>query len=1016
MEEEVVKLWESMITKQESSNGIEEYLKRISNKSFLDCEKEYEEEKRKPVWLSDQKFIFEEKEYSQDFLCLMEKIKTEFKWIYFFRPILYKYYNKFIQYIEKKELISKYEDFKLDMMSQIIQRLLNISYRVFVQENKILREEHMLKGKDSKEQYEFFCDSLLKNPEYLQMIYLSYCELTRVMCIMCRNTIDYIGEILSHIEEEYTNLEQCFGMGTELGKLEKITLGQGDSHNDAKTVATLYFTKRKLVYKCRDLGIEEKYQKLIMWMKKSIPDMKDIYVYKIYNCKKFGFVEFIENTPCSDETEVKEFYENMGRLLCILYTLNARDIHCENIIARKNSPVVVDLETIIEADINSIDCSTYEHALKVLNDSVVGIAILPSTLVNDKTGEAMEIGAMGSAKQQYSPFLSRKNISLDREEIHEQFENKKIPFSSNYPLLDGRRIGCQGFDKNVIEGFILIYDWIVTNRDLYYNKIYELFHHEHARLLCKSTKSYVQLLEISFHPDLLYNRIDREIYLHRIGLLIDDLKKFKLQKLYRHEIDSLMQGDIPIWYTYVDDIDIMDCNDNLLGETCQEAAIVTVKRKIYNMCEMDKKRQIALINESFDNCGIEINLQGFTGIEFKKLENELKKEEGQSDFSKNLLSLTLSRGIEYGTKQKNLVWFDSLPLSDNYYQVGLMELDLYSGNSGTALSMLYGGYIYSDNKFIDGAMKAVNPVITSLKEVLGKEDVLPCGVFTGITSELYALYKFKKNKETVDRYDWDSLLCRGLERIDEQIQYQESADLLSGVAGVLGFAVTLSEDICSELRDRSIKLAHKAYQKLISMCQKTDEDEITWKNGDDIGYAHGNSGIIVQLSRYYLITKDDEVMHYIERALAFERGKYKKDGGYKFRKNSRFYSWCNGLSGLLFAKLFLYKNFGEVIVSREEIEHMIKLVKKGGFGEDDCICHGDVGNINILLYASEVLEDKELEQACFNVKNGIRKEYEAKRMNNYELKENWGLMIGVTGIALGLMDDIHYLIDLLLIR
>lgn len=1016
LEEEVVRLWRSMIARNESTYGIEEYLKKISKRKLSDYEKEYEEEEKiKPIWLENQNFIYEEEKYTKDFLCLLEKVKLEFRWAYFFRPILYKFYDRFVKSIEKKMFIYKCDDFKLHCINQILQRLLDVSYKVIVQEIKILKEEHALKGKDSEEQYDYFCDFLIKDPKYLSMVYLAYCEMTRILCVVCKNTIDYMDEILTHVEDEYACLEQRLGNGNKLGKLMKMILGQGDTHNNGRTVAILEFENKKIVYKCRNLGIEEKYHKLIAWMKQEVPFMKDLYIYHIYNCKEFGFVEFVENLPCSDENEVKEFYENMGKLLCVLYSLNAGDIHCENVIARKNSPVIIDLETIIQAYINIIDNSTYDYATEVLKNSVIGTALLPTRLVNDRTGESMEIGAMGSAEEQKSPFLVPKNVSFSQDEIHEEYERRKVPFSGNFPILDGKRVGCQGYDLAVIDGFNLVYNWIIINRERYFGKIYELFHHEHARLICKSTKSYGQLLQVSYHPDLLYNRVDREIYLHRIGLLIDNLDTFNLPNMYRHEIEMLLQGDIPIWYTYVDGTEIMDCNDIGIGESCQESALDTVKRKIFNMCEFDRKRQVALINESFNNSNIEISLQEKTGIQFSKLA-EKTIESNHAEFSKKLFHLTLSRGIECGKEEKKLIWFDSLPLAQDSYQIGIMELILYAGNAGVALSMLYGGCVYHDHELIEGAMKAINPVLMNLRKMFLEKGKMPCGVFTGLASQLYVLYKFKMNEYTVNCYNWDSLLCQGIEYLNEHIENEDRVDFLSGAAGILSLAVMFAESESAGLYNDSMKLAHKAYQKILSMCQKTEYGDIYWGIGDDVGYAHGSLGIAVSLSRYYLLTKNEEVMCCVRKALSYQTRMMDEKGGYKFRKNSRFYSWCNGITGLLFAKLFLYDKFGDDLIQRDELKRMVEITQQCGFGENDSICHGDTGNINILLYASKVLQDKVLKQVCLRVKDGIRKEFETNRKEHFELTEKWGVMVGVTGIALGLMDDTQYLLDLLLIQ
>lgn len=58
-------------------------------------------------------------------------------------------------------------------------------------------------------------------------------------------------------------------------------------------------------------------------------------------------MEAISYSECNTLDEVSDFYYKIGELLCILYTLNSKDFHCENIIADGDSPVLIDLETLL---------------------------------------------------------------------------------------------------------------------------------------------------------------------------------------------------------------------------------------------------------------------------------------------------------------------------------------------------------------------------------------------------------------------------------------------------------------------------------------------------------------------------------------------------------------------------------------------------------------------------------------------------------------------------------------------
>jgi len=51
---------------------------------------------------------------------------------------------------------------------------------------------------------------------------------------------------------------------------------------------------------------------------------------------------------CETEAEVSAFYRHGGALLGLVHALGGTDLHDENIIARRDQPVPVDLETVLQ--------------------------------------------------------------------------------------------------------------------------------------------------------------------------------------------------------------------------------------------------------------------------------------------------------------------------------------------------------------------------------------------------------------------------------------------------------------------------------------------------------------------------------------------------------------------------------------------------------------------------------------------------------------------------------------------
>ena len=105
------------------------------------------------------------------------------------------------------------------------------------------------------------------------------------------------------------------------------------------------------------------------------------------------------------------------------------------------------------------------------------------------------------------------------------------------------------------------------------------------------------------------------------------------------------------------------------------------------------------------------------------------------------------------------------------------------------------------------------------------------------------------------------------------------------------------------------ELIVKIVEILVKDAKEIDNSCVTWCENGDIGYAHGNAGIITQLARYYGITHDIKLKRVIDMALNYER-KYHFESEkqiWTFRQNVHYFSWCNGIAGLLLEKVILLK-------------------------------------------------------------------------------------------------------------
>lgn len=942
------------------------------------------------------------------------QIQKEIQWVYFFEPIVNTYFTSLYKKLSYKKSIENIDFFMKSILSNLYKKLVNMAYRVIVLEISIAKEDERLKGETSVERGKYYCDVLLRDNEYLKEIYEIYPELIRLLDKRTKNYFDYIDEIIANIEQK-PEIESA-----HIGKIKNIEIGQGDTHNKGRSVAKIIFEKVIFYYKPRSLDMECKYSELQNWLKENNKWYHMMKCAKVINFDSFGLMEKIENSECRDMNDIHEFYYQMGQLLCILLSLNSKDFHCENIIASGYSPIPIDLETFVHVVVDEIDNDNIIFEVnRVIQDSVIGTSLLPTLLPNMNTEEVIEVGAMGKAEKQSSPFKTQILKNIDTDDVQIEFVNKDLPFALNYPRVNGKIIGCSQYLSDVRKGFSNLYIWITENKELYMNEIKTLFMNTRCRVIAKNTNIYTQLVETGYHPDLLHNQWDRKIYFCRLGMLYKDNKNYL--SLYRDEYYELLEGDIPIYTAMADKGEIYNSSfQKIFSLNATDIAMNKIQRKIEKMGNIDYQRQIALINHSFMGCKIVTDVSVGTDIRFD-MSPAVNKTNLDKKYScaETIATLSSDRGIKQTRdNKKEIMWIGMRGFGKDFYSITPVGLSLYQGNSGVSLfySALYTKT--KQMKYREMEMQAFLPVLNYLK--LEKyENIEGMGAFTGFTSYIYCLLRlYKYNVDTnIDSRIFNEILNKSISYLQDKVLLENNMDLLSGLAGVLGVCLSIyhADESGNVVKKKVWELIVKIVEILVKDAKEIDNSCVTWCENGDIGYAHGNAGIITQLARYYGITHDIKLKRVIDMALNYER-KYHFESEkqiWTFRQNVHYFSWCNGIAGLLLEKVILLKCGWDDSLLYKELRLLIEQLKSTGFGTDISICHGDMGSIQILIFASAFLNDKELYNQCENTKSKFVDWFLNFKLKEYKCLEDWGIMTGITGIGMSLIDNENQIVDIL---
>lgn len=939
------------------------------------------------------------------------------KWFGLYAPIFHLYYKYLQENINASEIITLKDNFTKDVILQICEECNDLSYRTMVLETNIAKNDNILKGKTSIDKGIYFSEVLLTNKEYLQNLYSIYPELIRSLELLIKNKIDFIIQTILNTEKNIKRINESFG---PTGALIKVALGKGDTHNGGKSVCKLIFNNNIVIYKPRKMEMENVFYNLIKWLnRQKIADYVDLKACTCINSGDSGWMEYIKYKECENINQIKRFYVRIGELLCLLYVLNGKDMHYENIIAEREYPVIIDLETLLHSEISIPDLKPkmLKTCLnKVIANSVNSIALLPTYIVGKNREDTIDIGGVGFAKPQKAPFKNLFIKNLGTDEVGLIYKYATIYPGQNNPSIKYGSIDTKMYDLQIQAGFSILYKWIMSHQHLFRKKVQEEVAGKKVRHLLKPTNSYSRLLNISYHPDLLHNSIDRYAFLALIRYQQGNIRKQDIHSL-REEVHCLYNGDIPYFTTLVDRKELLTSRSNI-QEFFESIILEQVEKKIQSLSQEDLDRQLALIEASYRYSDRSKNATPTIFQNNKGIENNVSVRNEYISNIEKIGDLIALKGI-YGVSTNNkcaVSWLGVNNINAEVDMIGPVGNDLYDGNAGIALFIAHLFALTNNQKFKNIAYQAIEPLLETLDNFDEFNGEFNIGAFIGGYGWIYAIEKI-----AIIFHDF-SLEYLVKTKAKELACYMKksicNSDVISGFAGIIGIITFLFEQ--GIIAQKDFYELIEFLVKKINAAVKIDKATKGYYWGDGYSsYAHGNAGICSQLIKIKKYLKSTKVTNIIQHALNFERGLYDMEKGIWPRRkdsNESQYTWCNGTAGILLSRLEMKKNGYKDDFIDKEIIYLIHECKTKSMKRDMCLCHGDIGNLAILKYAADILGDRILAMEC--IATGRFFIEHSLNFNRLKQEELWGMMTGLSGVGLGLISliDNNYAADILSLK
>jgi type 2 lantibiotic biosynthesis protein LanM len=355
-----------------------------------------------------------------------------------------------------------------------------------------------------------------------------------------------------------------------------------------------------------------------------------------------------------------------------------------------------------------------------------------------------------------------------------------------------------------------------------------------------------------------------------------------------------------------------------------------------------------------------------------------------------------------------------MPRDRGRWTVAPLDVDLYDGLSGVAMFLGYLGSVTGDERFVALARAALSTLRHQVTD--GSEASSSTGAFTGLSGVAYVLGQLGTLWNRPD------LLGEALAMVDVvsgHLDDDRSFDIVDGAAGCIGSLLALH---VLAPTDATLDLAARCGDHLLRHAQSMPHG-IGWapeRSATPLaGFAHGAAGIAWALSKLAAATGERRFRAAALEAIAYERSLFSPEAqnwldlrpssdAAAVSRRTPMTAWCHGAGGIGLARLDSLEHSDDAQVHRE-IELATTTTAAHGFGGSHCLCHGDLGNLELLLASDRSRVDPRWTSVVDRTGAAVLDDIAAQRFScgTPSGVESPGLMTGLSGIGYGLLRLAH---------
>ncbi|MFI6093914.1 type 2 lanthipeptide synthetase LanM family protein [Lentzea sp. NPDC051213] len=768
--------------------------------------------------------------------------------------------------------------FDAPFAEQLGRRLVAIAARTLVLE--LHQTRGALAGSTGAERFTEFTRTV-----DLPGLFARYPVLARLLAQACEQAVSAHHELSSRFTRDRAEIVRVLFGGTDPGALVSVETGQGDPHQQGRTVAVLEFgSGARLIYRPRPTGLHARFTAQLAWF--STRTGIEFRSPRLLARDGYGWLEHVAYEPCADVAGVAEFYRRLGALLALLYAVDGTDMHYENLIACGDQPVLVDVETLFHPTLTP----DTDPAALALARSVQRTALLPLVLLGDNGGA--DVSGVGGDQGVLSPLdvVDWADAGTDRMRLVRR--PRETSGACNRPLLGGVPAEPADYQDSVLAGFRAGYDAIVAHRDELLQLVRDCADDE-VRFVARATRQYARLLDESTHPSVLADALDRDL---AFGVLVVDDPV--LDRLVPFEVADLWRGDVPLFTCRPGARDLWTGSGLRLPGMLPEPGLHAVERKIAAMSEVDRHDQQWVIAAALASRPRPVShrsgapLPGHVAAVDPDPARLLVAACGIAD-------QILAHAV---TGRDRVNWLGLELIDDRHWTVQPLGAGLSTGYTGVALFLAELGALTGAARYVDFARNALRPLPSLLETFASSPDLVAAvgGGFHGMGGICYGLARLTPLLGLDPSWLSSAVSLMPLE--------DASVSVVDGVAGSLAAMLAVGTPESLMLAD------HYASVLRGVIC-------------DSNGFARGHAGIGWALRRYAARVSSESSS---VAAAADVAGRVHLESD---AIDATDIGWCGGLAGAALARDD--ERLAALLVSREPLRDM-------------SLCHGELGVIEAL--------------------------------------------------------------------